>query len=83
MLNIPSGHVIIDVPRKELYQAEPRIDQTDIVIINEEEQKKLDYYTPVAKAIRSKAIPDWIIMIVTDEKYRDSLSKKAEKIIFN
>jgi HD superfamily phosphohydrolase len=82
-LNIPSGHVIIDVPRKELYQAEPRIDQTDITILDEEDQKKIDYYTPVAKAIRSRAIPDWMVMIVTDEKYRDLISKKAEKILFN
>jgi len=83
LLNIPSGHVIIDVPRKELYQAEPRIDQTDITIVDEKDQKKIDFYTPVAKAIRSRAIPEWMVMIVTDEKYRDILSEKAEKILFN
>ncbi|MEA3457177.1 MAG: HD domain-containing protein, partial [Candidatus Thermoplasmatota archaeon] len=27
-LNIPSGHIIIDVPYRELHQSEPRIDQT-------------------------------------------------------
>jgi HD superfamily phosphohydrolase len=75
ILNIPAGHVIIDVPRKELYQAEPRIEKTDITIIDEEDQKKIDFYTPVAKAIRSRAIPDWMVMIVTDEKYRDIISK--------
>jgi len=83
LLSIPPGHIIIDVPFKELHQAEPRIDQTDIVIVDKNEIKTLDEYTPVAKAIRLRPIPDWIVMIVTDEKYRDAVSEKAEEILFN
>ncbi len=81
-LNLPNGHVIIDVPSYELTQAEPRIKQTDIKIIDENKIKRLDDFTPVAKAIRSRDIPDWIVMIVTDEKYKDIVSKNAEKILF-
>ncbi|MCK4365560.1 MAG: hypothetical protein KAW45_05890, partial [Thermoplasmatales archaeon] len=75
-------HVIIDVPFQELHQAEPRIDQTDIVIVDESDTKNLDEYTPIAKAIRLRPIPDWIVMIIADEKYRDVISDKAEKILF-
>jgi len=82
-LNIPAGHIIIDVPYQELHQAEPRIDQTDIMIVDKGEIKSLDDYTPIAGAIRSRAIPDWIIMIITDEKFRDDVSKKAEEILFS
>ena len=82
-LNIPAGRVIIDVPYQEIHQAEPRIDQTDIMIVDKEEIKSLDDYTPIAGAIRSRAVPDWIIMIVTDERFRDDVSKKAEKILFS
>jgi hypothetical protein len=82
-LNIPFGHVIIDVPYLELHQSEPRIDQTDITIIDKNKQKSLDEFTPVAKAVRSRKIPDWIVMIVTDEKHRKVVSKKAEKFLFN
>jgi HD superfamily phosphohydrolase len=81
-LNIPAGHVVIDVPYQELRHAEPRIDQTDIGIIEKGEIKSLDEFTPVAKAIRSRAVPDWGIMIVTDDKYRDVVSKNAEKVLF-
>ena len=81
-LNIPLGHVIIDVPFQELHQAEPRIDQTDIVIVDEQDTKNLDEYTPIAKAIRLRPIPDWIVMIIADEKYRDLIAGKAEKILF-
>jgi hypothetical protein len=82
-LNLPSGHVIIDVPSYELIQAEPRIKKTDIQIVDENIIKKLDDFTPVAKAIRTKDIPDWIVMIITDENYKDVISKNAEKILFN
>jgi HD superfamily phosphohydrolase len=83
-LNIPLGHMIIDVPFYELHQAEPRIDKTDIIIVDEKNNiKDLDDFTPVANAIKQKIIPDWDIMIITDEKYKDIISKKAERILFN
>jgi hypothetical protein len=81
-INIPAGHIIIDVPYQELHLAEPRMNQTDIMIVDEDEMKTLDEFTPVARAIRSRVVPDWVIMILTDEKYRDVVSKKAEKILF-
>jgi len=82
-LNIPSGHIIIDVPDRELHQAEPRIHQTDIMIVDENKMKTLDEFTPVANAIRSRDIPDWMIMIITEGKFRDIVSKHAEDILFN
>ncbi len=81
-LGIPTGHIIIDVPYQELRRAEPRINQTDITIIDENETKALDEFTPVAGAIRSRIVPDWAIMIITDEKFKDLISKKAEKVLY-
>jgi len=83
ILNIPAGHIIIDVPYRELHYTEPRIDQTDVVIIDENNIKKLDEFTPVAGAIRSRAMTDWSVMIITDEKHRNIVSKNAEKILFS
>ena len=82
-LNIPPGHIIIDVPDRELHQAEPRIHQTDIMIVDENKMKALDEFTPVANALRSRDIPDWMIMVITDEKFRDIVSKKSEKMLFD
>lgn len=81
-LGIPEGHVIIDVPYKELHQSEPRIDKTDIMIFDDNILRTLDDYTPTAEAIRSRAIPDWMIMIITDEKHRKNVEEKADSIIF-
>jgi len=82
-LKIPIGHIIIDVPYRELHRAEPRIDQTNIQIIDGDLIKTLDDFTPVANAVRSRVIPDWNIMIISDEKYRDIVSEKAEKLLFS
>jgi len=80
---IPKGHIIIDIPRPELLRAEPRINKTDIQVIDRNEIKTLDDFTPIAKAIRSRIAPDWAIMLITDEKYRKNVAKKAEGILFS
>ena len=57
--------------------------KTSVIIISDENgTKTLDEYTPVAKAIRLRPIPDWVVMIVTDEKYRTIVSERAKEILF-
>jgi uncharacterized protein len=82
-LHIPNGHVIVDIPRPELLRAEPRIHKTDIQVMDKNSVKTLDDFTPVAKAIRSRIAPDWTLMILTDEKYRQKVAKNAERIMFS
>ena len=61
-----------------MHQSEPRIDSTEIGILDENEIKKLDEYTPVGSAVKSRNIPDWLVMIITDESHRKVVSNKAE-----
>lgn len=82
-LHIPEGYIIIDVPEQDLLQAEPRIQETNISIINDEDIKPLQDYTPVGEAIRMRAIPDWAVMIITDEQYRDNVSNHAAHLLFS
>jgi len=82
-LNIPRGHIIIDAPYTELHLSEPRIEQTDIIIVDGEKTKNLIDYTPIGEAVKSRTIPDWFVMIITDEKYRDIVAKNANKILFS
>jgi uncharacterized protein len=81
--HIPKGHIIIDIPRPELLRAEPRIHKTDIQVMDRNNLKTLDDFTPVAKAVRLRIAPDWAMMILTDEKYRQKVAKKAEHIVFS
>ena len=80
---IPHGHLIIDIPRPELLMAEPRLHKTDIFVVELDEVKTLDDFTPIAEAIRSRIIPEWVVMIITDEKYRDDVAKQAEHLLFS
>ncbi len=82
-LNIPKGHVILDVPYAEIHLSEPRIDLTNISIFDKNQIRPLNDFTPVPEAIRLRGIPDWRVMIITDEKYRDLVEKNAEKVLFN
>jgi len=81
-LNIPSGHVIIDIPRRELLQAEPRIKETDIPVVDETHIEPLSAFTPVADAIRIRSIPDWDVMIITDEQYKEKILTSADQLLF-
>ena len=82
ILGIPKGHIIIDMPYTELHQSEPRIDLTDVGILDATVIKKLDEFTPVGNAVKSRSIPDWTVMIVTDEKHRDIVASKSKEILF-
>lgn len=82
-LGIPEGHVIIDFPNTELHLNEPRINKTEIMVFDNKHCKKLDDFTPISRAIRSRLITDWAVMIITDEKHRNIVSDNAEKILFN
>ena len=81
-LNIPEGHVILDIHRRDLLQAEPRIQETEIPVVDDMHIEPLSAFTPVADAIRMRSIPDWDLMIITDEEYRDIISNHAHGILF-
>lgn len=80
--NIPHGHLIIDVPRTELFMSEPRLHKTDIFVVDNDKQKPLDDYTTIAQAVRTRATPDWALMIISDERYRDIIASKAKQLLF-
>jgi len=82
-LGIPSGHIIIDIPSPEVYLSEPRIDKVEIKIVMEDKSvKKLEDFTPLANALKLRRIPDWCLMVITDEKYKEKVSEKVEDILF-
>jgi HD superfamily phosphohydrolase len=79
--DIPEGHVIIDAPVKELNFSEPRIHKTDIKILDKS-VKPLSKYTPLAQALKIRNIPEWAVMVATDKKYMDKVSKVAQSVLF-
>jgi HD superfamily phosphohydrolase len=78
---VPEGHVIIDAPVKELKFSEPRIQKTDIKILDKS-VKLLSKYTPLAQALKVKDIPDWAVMVATDKKYIEPVQKVVNRVLF-
>ncbi len=79
---IKKGHLIIDIPRNELLKSEPRINKTEINVIQKSQIKKIDDFTPIARAVKSRMTPDWAVMVITDEKYRNKITDKIQNLIF-
>lgn len=82
VLKIPAGHLILDVPRQEIQRTEPRINLTEIGVEDNKKKRSLDEFTPIASAIRSRLAPDWAVMVVTDEKHRALVAKRAARYLF-
>jgi len=81
-LGIPEGHIIIDVPGRELFLSEPRIDKVEIPVICGDGIRNLDELTPIARAIKEKVIPDWYLMVISEERYRRE-GERIERILLS
>lgn len=79
--SVPEGHIIIDAPVKELKFSEPRLHKIDIKILDKS-VKLLSRYTPIAQALKVRNIPNWAIMVATDEKYVDKVAKVSKRLLF-
>jgi HD superfamily phosphohydrolase len=81
-LSIPKGHIIIDIPKSELQISEPRIKRTQVKI-RDKDLKPLSKYSPLAKALQVRSIPDWELMIAVDTAYYEKAAGLVEKTLFD
>ncbi|UCH88741.1 MAG: hypothetical protein JSV49_10920 [Thermoplasmata archaeon] len=81
-LSVPKGHIIIDIPKSELMISEPRIKRTQVKI-KDKGLKPLSSYSPLARALQIRPIPDWEIMVAVDSAYIDKVENRLDKILFD
>jgi HD superfamily phosphohydrolase len=77
----PLHSVIVDMPRSELYLSEPRLNKVDLKIIDEGEIHNLESLSPLGKALKTRKISDWCLMVSADKRYQDAVKEIAEKVI--
>jgi len=80
---IRTADVILDVPEKELLISEPRIGKTEVPILNGDRVKPLTKHSPIAKALQSRSVHDWAVMVSTPAKHKDAVGKAAERLLFS
>ena len=81
---VPEGYVSIDVPSLKLLLSEPRMAQVDIRIEGEDGRFRwFKEHTPLADALRTRQVSQAVMYVTTLPKYTETVSKIAERLIFN
>lgn len=80
---IPDGSAIIDIPRKELLVSEPRLGRTEVKIKDENKLRPLSRYSPLARALKSRHVPDWTVMVSAHPSYRGDVRRVVERVLFS
>lgn len=78
---IEEAEVILDMPAKEVLISEPRIGKTDVPILNGDRIWSLTKHSPIAKALQSRSVHDWAIMVSSPARHRDIVGAAAEKVL--
>ncbi len=79
---ISQAEVILDIPEKALLISEPRIGKTDVGILDGDRVKPLSRYSPLAKALQSRGVHDWAVMVSTPAEHRQTVEKAAVQALF-
>jgi uncharacterized protein len=79
---ISPAEVILDLPEKSLLLFEPRIGKTDAPILDGDRVKPLSRFSPLAKAIQSRSVHDWAVMVSTPAEHKSDVEKAAIKVLF-
>ncbi len=80
---VPDSEVLLDIPDRSLLLSEPRIGKTDVPILDGERVKPLSRYSPLAKAIQSRGVHDWAVMVSTPAGNREAVERAAPKVLFS
>ncbi|NLK26557.1 MAG: hypothetical protein GX307_08315 [Euryarchaeota archaeon] len=80
---VSEEEVILDIPEKALLLSEPRIGKTDVGILDGDRMKPLSRYSPLAKAIQSRSVHDWAVMVSTPAQNREVVKRAALKALFD
>jgi HD superfamily phosphohydrolase len=79
---VDHADVIVDMPSRELLLTEPRLGKTEVPILDEDRVRPLSRYSPLAKAIQSRGVHDWAVMVSAPERHRERVRKATERVLF-
>lgn len=80
---VDESEVLLDIPNRALLLSEPRIGKTDIPILDGDRVRPLSRYSPLAKAIQSRGVHDWAVMVSTPPRNREEVERAALRALFD
>ncbi|MDD1769530.1 MAG: HD domain-containing protein [Methanomassiliicoccales archaeon] len=75
------SEVIIDMPERELLISEPRIDKTEVRILEDDRIRPLSRYSPLAKALQSRSVFEWAVMVSCPKEKREEVARAASRAL--
>jgi len=80
---IENEYVLIDIPSRNVILSEPRLTKTNVKIVDGEHVYPLSKFSPLARALQTRKVQDWAIMVATPKEHVEKVKKVAERIIFS
>ncbi|MFA7149415.1 MAG: HD domain-containing protein [Candidatus Methanomethylophilaceae archaeon] len=78
---IDPSEVIVDIPSKSTLLSNIRIGKTDVSILEDDKVRSITKFSPLARALQSRDISDWAIMISAPADRTESVRKAAKDIL--
>jgi HD superfamily phosphohydrolase len=76
---VQPSDVIVDLPSREALLTESRIGKTEVPILDGDRVRALSKYSPLAKALQTRGVHDWAVMVSCPEGARAEVAKAAER----
>ncbi len=80
---VDEKYVLIDIPSRNVILSEPRLTKTNVKVVEGDHVYPLSKFSPLARALQTRKVQDWAIMVVSPKEYVERVKKVAERIIFS
>jgi HD superfamily phosphohydrolase len=71
------SEVILDVPDREVITGEARRGKTEVPILNEGKVRPLTRLSPISRALQSRGVHDWAVMVSCPSKHIERVERAA------
>ncbi len=78
---VDQSEVIVDMPSKSTLLSNVKIGKTDVLIFDDGKVRPITKFSPLAKALQSRDVFDWAIMISAPKDHVDDVRKAARNVI--
>ena len=80
---VDPSEVILDVPHRELITGEARRGKTEVPILNGDRVRPLTRLSPIGKALQSRGVHDWAVMVSCPWQHMGKVEKAAARTILD
>lgn len=75
------SEVVVDIPSKSSLLSKVKVGKTDVSILDGDKVKSLSRYSSVAKALQSREVIDWSLMVFAPAHAVDAVRAATERIL--